>query len=135
MYKVPTAYLPMREHDPEGFRGDYLYENVRAVLENLVKIVYARSDLILATPFVADSLVHKLERSLAVIWVDEAWIWVEEAWRMTEPDASIPLAGFPRALMRLQSDDAKQLQPFCATLLLHSLTIRSDTLSSAVVLI
>ena len=128
MYKVPTAYLPMREHDPEGFRGDYLYENVRAVLENLVKIVYARSDLILATPFVADSLVHKLERSLAVIWVDEAW-------RMTEPDASIPLAGFPRALTRLQSDDAKQLQPCCATLLLHSLTIRSDTLSSAVVLI
>lgn len=101
--------LLRREHISTGFHGGSLKKDLRRLLNKLVKFIYARSDLILATPFVANSLVHKLEHSPAVIWIDEAW-------RMTEPDALIALAGFPRALIRLQSGDIEQLKPFCATL-------------------
>lgn len=101
-----------REDDPDTFYRNSCYKALRDVLKKLVQFVYARSDLILTTPFVANSLVRKLKHSPAIIWIDEAW-------RMTEPDALIPLAGFPQALIRLQSGDADQLQPFCATLRSH----------------
>ncbi|KAK7752581.1 hypothetical protein SLS62_005549 [Diatrype stigma] len=115
--------LHEKHMDPVEFRLGDIYKELREVLRQLVKYVYVRSDFILATPFVANSLVRKLENRPAAVWIDEAW-------RMAEPDALIGLAGFPEALIRIQSGDAMQLPPFCMSLDAHKTLDKSRWLAN-----
>ncbi|RYP16082.1 hypothetical protein DL765_005340 [Monosporascus sp. GIB2] len=103
-----NSILADRRRDPVAFKKDKKDKFLRDMFKALVDLVYARSDVIIATPYVVNALVSQLKFDIALIWIDEAW-------RMPEPDALIALAGFESALLRLQSGDAAQLPPFCAT--------------------
>ncbi|RYP74446.1 hypothetical protein DL769_004023 [Monosporascus sp. CRB-8-3] len=103
-----NSILADRRRDPVAFKNDKKDKILRDKFKALVEHVYTRSDVIIATPYVANALVSQLKLFVALVWIDEAW-------RMPEPDALIALAGFDHALLRLQSGDAAQLPPYCAT--------------------